>query len=421
MNTRVIYNIILFFTLISFISCEWEKLPAPVKPHVSAPTTNLEAMFVQTPITSLTDKHWNTADYVSVQLSNIEFQKLYSDGLLNMTGTYNGLSDFNGGDSVNLVLKAAFDNENIYILATWKDKKGDASYKTWLFDGEIDPLKTDVAEGWTSQKNSDKLYMIFEGLNSNQKDFWKWDMALSEPFGMAMDMYIEQDGTQKADAGDPFYERNTVGTTDRSGPKYVWNGETQQMTLKNGKTVLLDPTYYLLNKKDFIGDVAAGRKKLNKGSCSACHGKDLSGGSETALNFPEMNRSSDAAIELTAGNEEHQGIDSWNLIASSLTDKDNFFAALRSISGIPGYVLLTPTGSGTDIITYSNVNVSNFSAPDNKEYKLLMVRKLNTGYTDDILLDTNKTINFTIGLTDNDEINYVGKQLSLTFKFKYND
>ena len=419
MNTRVIYNIILFFTLISFISCEWEKLPAPVKPHVSAPTTNLEAMFVQTPITSLTDKHWNTADYVSVQLSNIEFQKLYSDGLLNMTGTYNGLSDFNGGDSVNLVLKAAFDNENIYILATWKDKKGDASYKTWLFDGEIDPLKTDVAEGWTSQKNSDKLYMIFEGLNSNQKDFWKWDMAISEPLGYAMDMYIDQDGNQIADAGNPFFERNTNGDNDRSGPKYVWNGVSQQLIQANGNTVLLDPTYYLVNKVEYSTNFETGRSLVNT-KCASCHGQNLSGGYAIALDFPEMNRNSDESLTAKISNPEHEGVSSWE--TTSDNQRIDLIAGIRSICGIPGNILLTPTGSGTDVTSRSNANVSNFSASTNTEYKLLLVRKLNTTNSDDIIIDTTaQSVNFTIGLTDNDEINYVGTQLSLTFKYNYNE
>jgi len=413
----------LLILVIFFASCEWAQLsppPEPPKPNVVNATTDLEAMFVKAPITKLTDKYWATADYVEVTLSNLEIQHLYGDGLLNMTGSYNGLVDFKC-DSVKLILKAAFDNDNIYILATWNDTIGDAFYKSWYYNGKADPLKTDDANGWTSQKNSDKLYMIFDGLNTNQKDFWKWDLALSEPFGLAMDMYIEQDGTQKADAGNPFYERNNIGTTDRSGPKYVWNGEAQQIVQANGKTVLLDPAFYLLNKKEIVGDVATGRSKINS-TCKNCHGDDFEGGSEIALNFPEMNRLSDAAFEAMVLNEGHEdGATYWNEQWTGTQNKNNFFAAYRSITGVVGNVLLTPSGSSTDVITYSNVNVSNFVSFENSDYKLLMVRKLNTGNNDDILLDTTKTINFTIGLTNNDEINYIGKQLSLTFKFKYND
>jgi hypothetical protein len=419
MKTKIHILFVLFICIISYTSCEWEKLPAPPVPHASASTENLEAMFVETPINSLTDKYWKTADFVDVQLSDIKTQNLYPDGLLNMTGTFAGLTGFNKGDSIKLTLKAAFDDENIYILATWNDQRGDAFYKSWLYNGNADHLKQDSATGWTSQKNSDKLYLIFDNLNATQKDFWKWDMALSEPFGYAMDMYIDQNGIEIPDEGDPFYTRNNIGTNDRSGPQYNWDGVSQQLNQANGKTVLLDPTYYLINKKEYTGDYERGREKINHG-CNACHGEDLSGDFEAAMNFPEMNRNSDEALISKISNPEHDGISVWE--ALSETDKLNVISAMRSISGIPGNILLTPTGSGTDVTTYSNVNVSNFSASQNKEYKLLLKRKLNTGNQDDIIIDTiSQSFNFTIGLTDNDEINYVGKQLILTFKYQYND
>jgi len=100
-------------------------------------------------------------------------------------------------------------------------------------------------------------------------------------------------------------------------------------------------------------------------------------------------------------------------------DIPNFLIGFKSFIGIPGNVLGTPNGSGTDVVTYTNVNVAKFSAKENKNYQVLMVRKLNTANSDDIIIDTAQAINFTIGLTDNDEINYIGKQLSLTFKYKY--
>ena len=83
-------------------------LPPVVKvpPKVSVQTTTLEASFTSTPPNTTNAAFWKTANYISIASANMSTNFLYNDGLLNMTGTYKGLTDFSRGGDPKITIKA---------------------------------------------------------------------------------------------------------------------------------------------------------------------------------------------------------------------------------------------------------------------------------------------------------------------------
>ena len=392
-------------------------------PPVPEEKPDLEAAFVKDPPVSLTSSYWNTADYVVVNVSDININQIApEEGLLNVNGMYNGVASFNGGEPAQLTLKAAYDQENIYILATWQDKTYNVSGNNWMINGPFDSLKNASGNGLTSQGSDDDLVLAF-ARDGSTRDIWKWSLALSEPMGYAIDM--TDDGTSRTtDSGDKVFVRNAVGDPYLSGPQYEWNGQQQELTRDPGGAVILDPAYFLLNKTEFTEDLANGAERYN-GYCSFCHGINGQGHAPydtAAVALNEPGKYGRIGLDAISGNlssdSTHPGAHWWNQLSEQ--DQKDVYARLRAFTGIPGYYLQNPSGSASDIRSLSNVQLSRINTSSvNAGYKVLLIRKLNTGNDDDVAFDLTqgRQYDFDVYLSDDDNNNLVGKNtVQLIFK-----
>jgi len=428
-------------------------------PPIPVQTITLEARKVTEPPLNINgyNSYWKTADYLMVNLSNESTGILNTDGQMNMTGTYRGMNDF--AVDPGLKLRAAYDDVNLYILAEWTDPQINMSFKNWYFNGPSDPLKSsETSNGWTSQRNSDGLALAFEidpasgpagnfatvgcaaschssGINSNMRpdigkiDIWNWSLARSG-MGYAEDMVAIKDSLAD-DSGNKLFARNSNGSTNRSGPAYEWDGTDQTVTLPDGKTVILNPSFYLLenHKTPFLGDVASGNQIFHRstrpGDCFSCHGNNGNGigssGEGAVLNIPFMNTKSRTTLIYNMDRVETMP-NYWSGL--NATERENIIAYVRGLSGVPGYYLRTPTGSSADITVVTNVtpinirNASQFS-PLEKRYQVLLIRKLKTNNADDIQFDlsANTSYIFSIAVMNNDTRNHIGSKIEiLNFK-----
>jgi mono/diheme cytochrome c family protein len=458
MKTTKIFNsqfLLIGLLLILVGACEKEynyTLPPKAPPPVSEPTSTLEAIKVSTAPNTINSPYWKTADFLPITAADMSKGLLYGDGGLNLTGTFAGLTSFSKGKDPRLTLKAAYDAEYLYILAEWNDTTIDVSDHTLLFNGNADPLKPGENTGeWTSQRNSDKLSFAFDidGASgakgtfatvgcqaschgtgntsvmtptSGSVDFWNWSLATSNPLGYVHDMVAKPSGFS-TDAGGAMMARNSVGTTDRDAAKYEWDGTDQTITLPNGATALLDPTYYLLNKTPMIGDAKSGETIYNA-NCESCHGPNGQGAEAGGINGVGSNKKSRAAYK-AAMDDVGDMAGYWGPLSS--WQRDDIVTFLRGISGAPGYYLVPPTPgtSSADITVISNVTpiqVSNATSPStnkHQKYQILIKRKLQTNNPDDVqfVLSTKKDYVFGIALMDNDGKNHIGSaKETLSFK-----
>ncbi len=396
------------------------KLP---QPKTSKPTTTLEATYTTTAPDKVTSTYWKTADYLPIVSGNLITQQVPADdGLYNVSGTYNGKTDFNKGKEPNITMKAAYDDNNLYILVSWKDTTFNMSSANWVFNGATDPHKSGSTSGWTSQRSDDKMILSFD-MGSSKRDVWNWSLALSEPLGFAMDL-LDNSGVVSADAGNKTYVRNIAGIDNRSGPQYQWDGVEQQLTRTPGGLTILDPGFYLLTKQNFVGNAASG-DVIFQSNCAPCHGVNADGfGTEyetdVALNLPgKMNRFTRAAFVAFASDQNlHEGAAHFTGLTD--TEIDNLFARLRGFSGIPGYYLQNPTGSNSDVHALSNVQLAKIDGYNLKGYSVLLIRALNTGNTDDIVFNPSVgQYQFNLAVSDNDDLNRIGEvNNQLTFKPK---
>ena len=437
-------------------SCRKDHFMVPPPPKVSKPTATLEASFVSTAPDKVSSAYWKTADYLKVDLRNVSTGFLFGDGLLNMTGLFGGINSFSGKDS-GLVLKAAYDNDNIYILAEWYDSKINISDASWLWNGSVDVLKLSESNaGWTSQRNNDKLSFAFEidnassafgsfssvgcqaschniGVASSMNptngkvDIWNWTLAHSFPIGYAHDMIADQNGLVN-DAGQQMFTRNNIGTTDRSGPEFEWDGTSQNITLPNGQEGILDPGFFLMNKTPFTGNIEHGdslyhREILNQpGHCASCHGENGEGATEGAVNIISLNKKNRTTL-IDNMNNAADMTNYWQPFTAS--EKNDIVAYLRGLAGVPGYIVTMPDGSSADIQAVSNVtpvDVKNAMLPSTNQhtkYQVMIIRKLNTNNVDDVQFEavSGNTYQFGVAIMDNDSRNHVGSILeTLTFK-----
>lgn len=435
-------------------SCEQDYFYEVPPPKVAQPSTTLIATHVTTAPNTFSSSFWKTADYLKVNATNMNVQQLFGDGLLNMTGTYSGITSFNNGTAPDLTLKAAYDSSNLYILAEWTDDDVDASHSTWLWNGPVDPKKADPTAGWTSQRNCDKIAFAFDIANSTspagnfsnvgcaaschnngagytmhpqsgKTDIWNWTVGRSNPMGYSED-YVADADSFYTDGGTPVFSRNSTGGTNRSGPAYEWDGTSQNVTLPNGSSAILDPAYYIKNKTPFTGSVERGDSLYHSltppGDCTYCHGEKGEGGSAAGINYLSQNKKSRAAL-ISGMDNVPDMVTYWAPLSAA--DKNDLVAYLRSLSGVPGYTLNTPTGSSADVITLSNITpinlVNSYLPATNKhtKYQILIIRKLKTNNTDDIQFDlsTSKQYKFGVALMDNDGVNHIGSAIeTLTFK-----
>jgi hypothetical protein len=444
----------LFFTTMILLavvvdSCQKDYLvPRPLPtPNVGVETATLEANKVQEAPNSVNSAYWRTANFLTVQAKDINTKNLYSaDGLLNLTNTFNGLSDFNNGQEAEIVVKAAYDANKLYMYFEWSDETIDASRLSHLFDGPEDPLNSSSsAEDWTSQRNDDQLSIAFDingsssaagtfsevgcaaSCHSNEMkpefgsvDIWNWSLALSEPLGYALDMNTNPDSGLINDEGRVMYQRNSITSNHRSGPKFEWDGETQNVTRPDGSLSILDPGFYLLNKSIFTGDAKAGGPTYERECGETCHGvhgegygPDLDG---TPFNKPGvMNRYSRSFFKEFSISDDHSGKTTFATLTPQQVD--DVIAKVRGFTGVPGYYLEYPDGSHADITTSSNVILAKLN-PKGTRYKLVLIRDLETTNTDDVQFDLDKSTLYTFGLAlmDGDGVNHIGSiKETLTF------
>lgn len=435
-------------------ACEKDYFYTPPPPPTSEQTSTLEASHVATPPSTINSAYWKTADYLKINSQNVSTNQLYSDGLLNMTGSYYGLPSFSNGTDPGLTLKAAYDDNNLYILAEWIDSTVNVSNSSWRWFGPADPLKGDISSGWTSQRNNDKFAMAFEinaasspagnfssvgcaaschtslGTDymfptSGSVDLWNWNLAISAPLGYAQDMVANSTDSISDDSGQKMYERNWISSTNRSGPAYEWDGTTQTITTASGQSAILDPAFYIYNKTPFIGDIQRGDSIFHRtsppGDCASCHGSYGVGGTEGAINLISQNKKSRAA--LISGMDDVSDMAAyWSPLSPS--DKNDIVAFLRGLSGVPGYYLTTPDGSNADIKAISNVTPVNIkdamlvATNHHTKYQVLITRKLRTNNPDDVQFTPSQgTYKFGVALMDNDGRNHIGSLVeTLTFK-----
>ncbi|MBL7873113.1 MAG: hypothetical protein JNM78_15960 [Cyclobacteriaceae bacterium] len=406
------------------IGCTYYEIE-PIKipePKVPKATTNLEASYVTIIPNKINSAYWKSADFLPITSQNQVTNQIPStDGLFNMSGTLRGLLDFNNGVSPDVTLKAAYTNDSLYVLVSWKDDDYNASRFNWFYDGPTDPNKAGSTAGWTSQQSDDNLILSFN-MGSSKQDVWNWSLALSEPMGYAIDM-INNGAGAVVDTGNKSYIRNAI-SDNRSGPAYEWNGVQQELQRTPAGFTILDPGYYLLNKKTFSGDLING-ENIYQAECALCHGKtgDGEGFSNPVgirLNKPgQFNRLTRQALDLFASDgSHHEGAVHY---PADDIDRTDLFARLRGFSGIPGYYLENPTGSNSDIRSVSNVQLAKIDGNNTKGYSVLLIRALNTTQADDVVFTpiSQSQYEFSISIADNDNLNKIGvTNKQLTFKPK---
>ena len=434
----------LFALLVLFSACKYDVIPIPPGPVVPKALDTLEAVYVSTPPTSLSSAYWASANYHPVTCSNLSTGNLYANGLLNMTGTFTGISEFNAGTEAGLTMKAAYDSVNLYILLEWNDKTLNIQNSSWYYNGPADPLKSDSTGGWTGQNNNDHVSLAFQiqsatgaggtfndvgcqaschggsqmALTSGSMDIWNWSAALSEPMGYAGDMVLNSSTGLTYDQGNPTFVRNNAGSTNRSGPAFSWNGVLQSIVKGNGKTATLDPAYFLVNKAPLTGNVVIGDSAYQNVTygCWQCHGPNGEGSGPTEVAVPFINNTTVARkgwqsfVAFASNNTttQHDGAPYWAQMDSA--QQIGVYTYIMGFIGVPGYYLQQPTGSNADIISTSSVNEVQVNSAVNSTYKVLLIRKLNTGNTDDAVFSPtqNPVVPFGVALMDNDGINHVG-------------
>ena len=417
----------LLFTIVALIyfsACESEKRipPKGYIPNTPESVEKLEAAYFWIPQDQLNSPYWKEANYVEITLSNGSIRNLYPDGYLNMTGTYNGLADFNRGDDAKATIKAGYDDEFVYLLIEWKDTTADASLASRIFNGPEDVRKQDTTGGWTSQRNQDNM-LVFFGLPEGGYDVWKWSMAYTAPLNLALNLSADASGI--VDGETEILHDNSSDGTSRSRPRYEWNGERQEITLSDGTRRLLDPAYYLLDdmKMDFEGDVEKGQKAFNvTADCRYCHGPNGNGISDGytnggALNDVFTNRyTREGIVELIdSPGHEGRGPQYWGRIKNDSAAVFDLVTFLRGIAGVPGNTIVPPS-SEPDISALTNVGTGTVSTR-NTSYQILLRRRLQNGNSEDVQFTPENTYTLSIRLSDNDEINFLESQnLELIFK-----
>lgn len=414
---------LLALSFISFIlsSCTYQEF----EPAGAKLTPQLTAYYTEQPPSSIKDPRWRSLNYYTITVSDqVTGQKPADDGILNTYGTFNGLSSFNKGLGTEVLLRALYDDTNVYIFASWNDESFSPANHNWYYNGPADSKKGDNGTGWTRQRSDDKLQFNFD-MGAGKKDVWQWSLGLSEPVGYALDMMLN--GSLLPDAGTMPYFENELDDTNRSGPKYEWDGTSQTLNRELGGYTILDPGFFVLNSTDYLGDVVNGDAEYQL-HCAKCHGVNGDGAGydyESGVSFRlpgSFSRISRSGMDSHIDRPDHDGQGYWN--AMTAEQKEDVKTRLYSWSGIPGNVLQVPAGSSADIKAISNVVLGKIDIikKNTNGYQVMFVRKLNTGNADDAVFSPKDgLIDFDIYLYDNDDLNSVGSTgHSLFFKPKSN-
>ncbi len=408
------------------------------------PVSGLQARRVTSAPSGIDDPLWDGIAPLAPNLATMVSGLLYGDGQLNMSGTFDGIAEFNGGEPANLELRAVHDGETLYVLADWNDRTFNVDRRRALFDGPTDPLKPqESAAGWTSQLNDDKIAFAFEieaassefgsfadvgcasschnvdgvGIDMRPEvgkvDIWHWKTSRSEPLGHVADQVSSPGPGRVDDAGTGMEVRNRPsGGNNRSGPAVEWDGTTQTFVRWDGVTVEFDPAYVLLDGHSipFLGDTAAGQT-VYAASCAGCHGTNGQGGVGPALTGREFARDSRTVLDMEMAANSHPGASAYN----GLTDdgRRDVLARLRGFSGVPGYFLRAPEGSVADITTQANVEFAQIDSTVRTHYRMLIIRKLDTGFDDDAPFAPGNSYPFGVAMMDNDGRNHIGSRLEM--------
>ncbi len=247
---------------------------------------------------------------------------------------------------VDVVLRALYDRDHIYIHVTWPDPTKSVEKKLWTFNGSK----------WSRSGDEDR-FAIFWNIDDSVKGFniggcamlchgdrmhanspdekadsWHWKASRSNPAGYADDKFVNETVVP--------YEYGPLGVSTkwvgRHGDEKIGGGYRDNVN--EDKT---GPKYYEPNPSDLQDAKFIFQSEIDKGE----------------------------AIEIT--------------------DETTFTGG----DTVPGYILEKPTGSRGDIIAKG--------VWENGVWSLELKRKLNTGHDDDVQFDIAKTYRFGIAVMDN--------------------
>jgi hypothetical protein len=351
------------------------------------------------------------------------------NGEYNMTGSKDGIN-------ATVRMRAAYTSQDLYLQIEWLDPTGqnDTHRQRFLFNGPGEN-NTGIVPGWSSQLNDDRFGLAFDisgaadttgtfqekgctvGCHGSMNptagamDIWHWNASRSNPLGYVNDQWADPAG-RKNDAGDPIEVRNWKVKDDISqGPKFVRDpAKGKQIALLANPAedrVTLDPGTFLIkgNMMELRGDAVAG-EKLFASTCQSCH--DVGLPALKTLFAQQGLNSTDAMLRGWFADPEHPGSEATTSFTT--TDWENLIARIRAFTGVPGYYLQTPTGSGADLVVLNSKSV--FSSG---QYAVQVRRRLQTGSPDDVQFDpaTRKEYVFGVAVMDKDGKNHAGSAREL--------
>ena len=137
-----------------------------------------------------------------------------------------------------------------------------------------------------------------------------------------------------------------------------------------------------------------------------------------SFNIPgTMTSLSRDSYEAIVSASSHDGDIHWTPLSDE--EKKNLISRIYSFSGVPGYYLDNVTGDYPDVQCVSNVQLAKIKSPrDGVNYEIILTRPLITNDAQDVQFDliTSMVYDFSLYLTDNDDLNKIGTENeSLTF------
>lgn len=421
-----------------------------VTPGAAQQTTDLEAKKVADENAALA--YLQTGDYYVANVTDTEGSLNWTyPGEFNMTGSKLGIGP------IDVTMRAAYTNTDLYILLNWHDKTGsnDLNRRRWLYNvkdlfppnGFIDGFNetVPVQDGWSVNLNDDKFGLMFavdnpdnvttDGTNNiglpagttfTQKgcgvachaaldmappngrvDLWHWKTSRSNPQGLVNDQYGGAGDPRKTDPGTATEIRNFLagGNNKTAGPDQVWDGTAQVV---DGRT--LDAVNFLLSGHTIKieGDADAGQN-IYAVNCQGCHGKDGKGvGKDFTSPALALWTSQQLKDKVKTGSMAVYMPGYPNNISD--TDVNNIVARLRGFFGVPGYILGIPApGESSGDLKVLNAG----TVFDAGNYTVVVKRKLDTGdVTHDVKFEAGNTYIFGLAIMDRDGKNHAGKYVN---------
>lgn len=271
--------------------------------------------------------------------------------------------------TVDVTLKALYDENYIYIYATWPDPTENTIRDTWIYDADKGWQRWSEA-GNEMAKNEDRILFIWnidesvEGFNvagcaitchgdrhytnaeGERTDTWQWRASVTNPAGYVEDKYWDntaKEGTysEAREAGRHIDEVTIVGYTGQDA-QAVSGGyrDNSQSVLIDGSAVKI-PRYYQPSPTDETDAKFLFQGEIERGK----------------------------AVEVTKDTTVENG------------------------TTVPGYILERPVGSQGDIAS-KGVWLDG-------GWHVELKRELDTGHDDDVLFDITKIYRFGVAVCDN--------------------